>query len=193
MKSHLCMVYICVCVLSLFSKSSYSQPITGVKLEGKVKDDVLRPLANLTVSIVRVGDTLYSRNTLSTQSGDYSFTVSPGSYYIKVSGLSYKPNRSALIETQNAGALQISGTVIHFKNLEYSDSILATIKTNQNENGEVKIKYDPTDLGIIYVYDAFWCRFVPVPAVDQEYAKGLTEWQHEVICKIYSSHKSNPY
>lgn len=37
---------------------------------------------------------------------------------------------------------------------------------------------------MIYVYDAFWYRYVPVPAVDQEYAKGLTEWQHEVICKF---------
>jgi putative transposase len=78
----------------------------------------------------------------------------------------------------------ISGTVIHFKNLEYSDSILTTIKTNSENDGEVKIKYDPTDLGVIYVYDAFWNRFVPVPAVDQEYAKELTEWQHEVICKF---------
>lgn len=79
---------------------------------------------------------------------------------------------------------KISGTVIHFKNLEYSDSILASIKTNQKKDEVVKIKYDPTDLGMIYVYDAFWSRYVPVPAVDQEYAKGLTEWQHEVICKF---------
>jgi putative transposase len=79
---------------------------------------------------------------------------------------------------------KISGTVIHFKNLEYSDSVLATIRANQKKSDEVKIKYDPTDLGMIYVYDAFWCRYVPVPAVDQEYAKGLTEWQHEVICKF---------
>ena len=79
---------------------------------------------------------------------------------------------------------KISGTVIHFKNLEYSDSILSTIKPNQKKDEEVKIKYDPTDLGVIYVYDAFWSRYVPVPAVDQEYAKGLTEWQHEVICKF---------
>lgn len=83
----------------------------------------------------------------------------------------------------------ISGTVIHFQNLEYSDSVLSSIKPDpkykdaENE-GKVKIKYDPTDLGMIYVYDAFWSRFVPVPAVDQEYAKGLTEWQHEVICKF---------
>ena len=79
---------------------------------------------------------------------------------------------------------KISGTVIHFQNLEYSDSILATIRTNQDKEGRVKIKYDPTDLGMIYVYDAFWCRFVPVPVVDQEYAQGLTEFQHEVICKF---------
>jgi putative transposase len=79
---------------------------------------------------------------------------------------------------------KISGTAIHFQNLEYSDSILATIRTNQDKEGRVKIKYDPTDLGMIYVYDAFWCRFVPVPAVDQDYAKGLTEFQHEVVCKF---------
>lgn len=78
----------------------------------------------------------------------------------------------------------ISGTVIHFKNLEYSDSVLSTIKGDGKTGREVKIKYDPTDLGMIYVYDAFWCRYVPVPAVDQEYAKGLTEWQHDVICKF---------
>ncbi|MET0752012.1 MAG: hypothetical protein ABWZ66_01500 [Pyrinomonadaceae bacterium] len=34
---------------------------------------------------------------------------------------------------------KISGTVIHFKNLEYSDSILATIKTNQKKGDDVKI------------------------------------------------------
>jgi putative transposase len=79
---------------------------------------------------------------------------------------------------------KISGTVIHFKNLEYSDPILATIKSNSKKDEEVKLKYDPTDLGLIYVYDSFWSRFVPVPAVDQEYAKGLTEWQHEIICKF---------
>jgi hypothetical protein len=79
---------------------------------------------------------------------------------------------------------KISGTVIHFKNLEYSDSVLATIKPNLKKDEGIKIKYDPTDLGMIYVYDAFWSRYVPVPAVDQEYAKGLTEWQHEVICKF---------
>lgn len=79
---------------------------------------------------------------------------------------------------------KISGTVINFKNLEYSDSDLRKISANLKADERVKIKYDPTDLGVIYVYDAFWSRFVPVPAVDQKYAKGLTEWQHEVICKF---------
>jgi putative transposase len=79
---------------------------------------------------------------------------------------------------------KISGTVIHFKNLEYSDSVLSTIKPDSKNDDRVKIKYDPTDMGLIYVYDAFWCRYVPVPAVDQVYAKGLTEWQHEIICKF---------
>lgn len=78
----------------------------------------------------------------------------------------------------------ISGTVIHFLNLEYSDSVLLDLKRNLKKDEKIKIKYNPTDLGIIYVYDAFWNRYVPIAAVDQEYAKGLTEWQHEVIRKF---------
>ena len=78
----------------------------------------------------------------------------------------------------------ISGTVINFKNLQYSHSDLVKISANLKTDERVKIKYDPTNLGMIYVYDAFWSCFIPVPAVDQEYAQGLTEWQHEVICKF---------
>jgi putative transposase len=81
----------------------------------------------------------------------------------------------------------ISGTVIRFKNLEYSDSALAAIRNGKKDGSRTKIKYDPTNLGMIYVFDAFHHRFIPVPAVDQEYAAGLTEWQHEVICKFARS------
>jgi putative transposase len=46
---------------------------------------------------------------------------------------------------------------------------------------KVKIKYDPTDISVIYVADQKNGLFIPVPAVDQEYTRGLTKYQHDVI------------
>lgn len=46
---------------------------------------------------------------------------------------------------------------------------------------KVKVKYDPTDISVIYVADQKNGLFIPVPAVDQEYTRGLTKYQHDVI------------
>jgi putative transposase len=43
------------------------------------------------------------------------------------------------------------------------------------------VKYDPSDISTIYVYDRQPDKYIPVPALDQEYAKGLSLWQHKVI------------
>jgi hypothetical protein len=48
---------------------------------------------------------------------------------------------------------------------------------------KVKIKYDPNDISVIYVWDDFNSRFLPVPALDQEYTRNLTIWQHHIIRK----------
>lgn len=54
------------------------------------------------------------------------------------------------------------------------------------------IKYNPNDISIIYAYDKSDDAYLPVPALDQEYTKGLTLWQHIVIRnyarKIAESH-----
>ena len=42
-------------------------------------------------------------------------------------------------------------------------------------------KVDVNDISFIYVHDKRENRYLPVPAVDQVYTKGLTLWQHMVI------------
>ena len=46
---------------------------------------------------------------------------------------------------------------------------------------KVHIKFDPDDLGEVYVFDENTKTYFVVPAVDQAYARGLSTWQHEVI------------
>jgi putative transposase len=43
------------------------------------------------------------------------------------------------------------------------------------------VKYDPTDLSTVFVYDRKNDRYIAVPALDQEYTKGLSLWQHKVV------------
>lgn len=49
-------------------------------------------------------------------------------------------------------------------------------------NPSVKLKYDPDDIGHIYVADEITCTYLKVPATI-EYAKDLTLWQHKYIKK----------
>jgi putative transposase len=68
---------------------------------------------------------------------------------------------------------------IWYENISYNDPILSPLKRSIGEK-KVKIKVDPMDLSAIHVYDSFSSVWIPVPAVDQEYTRGLTLWQHKV-------------
>lgn len=46
---------------------------------------------------------------------------------------------------------------------------------------KVKIQYDPTDMSKIWAYDPRNHQFVEVPCRDQQYANGLTLWEHRAI------------
>lgn len=45
----------------------------------------------------------------------------------------------------------------------------------------VLVKWHPGDLGQIHVLDPAERRYLPVPAVDRDYARGLSVWKHTVI------------
>ena len=75
----------------------------------------------------------------------------------------------------------ISRSGIELFTLLYNSSELSLIRRRLGDGEKVQIKYDPNDISIIYVRDDFNCRFLPVPAIDQEYTRKLTVWQHHVI------------
>jgi len=70
---------------------------------------------------------------------------------------------------------------IEWETLYYHSPELARLRTVTN-GGRVRFRYDPDDLGEVYVYDPFegggWLH---VPAVDQAYARGLSLYKHRVI------------
>jgi putative transposase len=73
--------------------------------------------------------------------------------------------------------VQSSGINLH--SLQYNSNELATLR--KDLAGEVKLKYDATDISVIYVWDTRRDRYLKVPALDLAYTSGLSLWQHEVI------------
>lgn len=75
----------------------------------------------------------------------------------------------------------ISSSGVEMWGLYYNDPALRPIKSYIKKGERVRIKYDPSDIGAIHVYDRVFNRYVTAPAVAQEYANGLSLWQHKVI------------
>lgn len=65
--------------------------------------------------------------------------------------------------------------------LFYNCEELARLRRRTKVKDKVVVKYDPSDLSTIYVYDHHRDRYIAVPAMDQEYSKELSLWQHRVI------------
>ena len=82
---------------------------------------------------------------------------------------------------------------IDLNGLRYNHKDLALIRRHVEmyekregiEKYKVKLKFSPTDLGHIYVFDPILeePKKIPVEKRSQEYATGLTIWQHKVIKK----------
>ncbi|HEV2864650.1 MAG TPA: Mu transposase C-terminal domain-containing protein [Pyrinomonadaceae bacterium] len=75
----------------------------------------------------------------------------------------------------------VSKSGVEMFGLFYNSDRLIPVRSALKKGEKVKVKYDPMDISVIYVYDEHNGRHIAVPAVDQEYTKGLTLWQHEVI------------
>jgi putative transposase len=72
---------------------------------------------------------------------------------------------------------------IEFETLVYQGSSLARLRSALPvAQRTVRIKYDPADLGMIYLLDPTPSgRWLSIPAVDQAYAAGLSLWKHRLI------------
>jgi putative transposase len=74
----------------------------------------------------------------------------------------------------------ISPSGIELFGLYYNDPRLSALRGGK-KGEKFKVKYDPTNISLIHVYDNKNNRYLPVPAVDQDYTSGLSLWQHKVI------------
>jgi putative transposase len=98
------------------------------------------------------------------------------------------PPRSAdlevLIGFTESRVISVSG--IELFTLRYNCAELAAIRRNLSKGEKVTLRYDPQDISVIYVHDQVGDRMIPVPALNQEYTRKLTIWQHHVIRKYAS-------
>jgi putative transposase len=67
--------------------------------------------------------------------------------------------------------------------LKYNSHELGFLRRQVPEKKPVKVRLDPEDMGQVWVFDELEGNFFAVPAVDPEYAKGLSLRQHEHILK----------
>lgn len=87
----------------------------------------------------------------------------------------------------------IDGAGIVFKGLSYTDKVLTRAllddlaasaprrRPTKNPSAKVKIKYDPSDLGCIHVWNSKTKRYVTLPCTQPRYASGLPVWLHERV------------
>lgn len=76
----------------------------------------------------------------------------------------------------------LSAKGIELNGLFYNGDLLAALRRgNKTDGKKVKVKSDPSDLGVIHVLDEETKTFIAVRALNYKYAEGLTLWQHNVI------------
>jgi putative transposase len=95
-----------------------------------------------------------------------------------------------LLGATGGGTISASG--IRFKNIWYNSQELKALRmrAHSNNNRKVRFKYDPADLGTIYVHDTFDGRYIEVKAIDQDYASGLSMYNHKILTKQMRSDSS---
>lgn len=77
----------------------------------------------------------------------------------------------------------VSNRGIELDNLFYNDEELAMVRRTLEPHKKVIVKRDPSDLSLVHVYDEKHDKYLAVPAIDQDYTKGLTLYQHTVISR----------
>lgn len=74
---------------------------------------------------------------------------------------------------------------IEINSLLYNSSELMQLRRQHGEDLKVEIRLDESDVGHLYVILKDHQGYIEVPALNQEYANGLTLWLHEV-CRSYA-------
>ena len=82
---------------------------------------------------------------------------------------------------------------ILFCKLIYHSPFLHMLGRVYGHNADVRFRFNPGDLGEIFAFDPQLKIYIPIPAVNQEYARGLSLYQDQLIRKMAKEAKvSNP-
>ncbi|HWW05903.1 hypothetical protein [Collimonas sp.] len=67
--------------------------------------------------------------------------------------------------------------------LRYNDKALLALRRQHGATVKLEVRYYFDDISVIHVIDPITKEAIPVPALDQEYARGLSLEQHRLICR----------
>src|ERR1700688_1128754 len=70
---------------------------------------------------------------------------------------------------------------IEFEGLFYNSPELTELRRKEGANLKVEIRINESDIGSIYVLSQKTSKAYSVPALDPDYAAGISLWQHKVI------------
>ena len=77
---------------------------------------------------------------------------------------------------------------IEFEGLFYNSPELTEMRRKDGANLAVEIRINESDIGSIYVLSPKTSRAYSVPALEQDYATGISLWQHKVIKNYQRKH-----
>jgi putative transposase len=77
---------------------------------------------------------------------------------------------------------------IEFEGLFYNSSELIELQRKEGKRLTVEIRVNESDIGSIYVLSPKTSKAYAVPALDREYAAGISLWQHKVIKNYQRQH-----
>jgi putative transposase len=77
---------------------------------------------------------------------------------------------------------------IEFEGLFYNSPELTELRRREGANLTVEIRINESDIGSIYVLSPKTSKAYAVPALDREYASGISLWQHKVIKNYQRQH-----
>lgn len=81
----------------------------------------------------------------------------------------------------------LSHNGIVFDYIEYNSPDLKELLLKKGFKLKVRVRYNPADLGVVYVEHPDTGKLMRVAAKRQDYANGLSEYQHRLIRKYYKN------
>jgi putative transposase len=79
---------------------------------------------------------------------------------------------------------QLGRSGIEFATLIYQSADLAYLRSVLGKDAKVTIKYDPDDIGDLWVHNPEDNTWLQVPANAQDYARGLSVYKHRILRKF---------